>query len=74
MLIPIKKRITKISIVVTLPSSIADRLLVYAVSTADNRDLPHFNSSLSLSKIKIVASTPIPMERIIAAIPLNENA
>lgn len=73
-LIPIKNSTINISKVVTLPSNIAARLLSYAVSTADNQDLPVLSSSFNLSKIRILASIPIPNERIIAAIPLKENA
>ena len=60
--------------VLKLPSLIADRLLSYAVSIADFIDLPPISSSLTLSYIKTLASTPIPIERIIAAIALSDMA
>lgn len=60
--------------VLKLPSLIADRLLSYAVSIADLIDLPPISSSLTLSYIKTLASTPIPIERMIAAIALNDIA
>jgi hypothetical protein len=61
-------------IVVAFPSLIASQLLSYATSTALEKLFPLLSSSLNLSKIKILASMANPRERIIAAIPLRENA
>jgi hypothetical protein len=67
--------ITKpISHVATLPSKIGAHDLSYAVRIAGTSLSPRPISSWSLSKIKILLSTPIPIVRMIAAIPDRDSA
>ena len=73
-LIPKAKSKTQIRSVEICPSLIADRLLCSAALMADVKDFPSCTSSFILSKIRMLASTAIPIERIIAAIPLSESA
>jgi len=58
----------------TLPSKIGAHDLSYAVMIADLKFIPRPSSSFSLSRIKILLSTHIPILRIIAAIPDSDNA
>ena len=71
---PTNAIINPISPVLTLPSNIGARDLSYAVSIAGISLRPWLRSSLSLSSIKILLSTHIPILRIIAAIPDNDSA
>ena len=73
-LIPYAKSNTQIKRVEIWPSLIADQLLSAALLIADFTVFHSLISSFILSKISTLASTAIPIERIIAAIPLSESA
>lgn len=73
-LIPKAKSKTQIRSVEICPSLIADRLLFSAALIAEVSDFPSCTSSFILSKMRMLASTAIPIERMIAAIPLRESA
>lgn len=73
-LIPNAKRSTQIRRVDICPSLIAGQLLDSAVLIADLKVFPSLTSSFILSKMRIFASIAIPIERMIAAIPLIESA
>ena len=60
--------------VLICPSLIAGQLLCCASSIDPTILLPAWSSSRNLSKIKIFASTHIPIAKIITAIPLSDNA
>ena len=72
--VPIVKSKNAINPVLICPSLIAVQLLDFAVSIAHVTAFPSLISSRNLSYIKILASTPIPIDRMIAAIPLSESA
>ena len=56
-------------ITVILPSKIAAKLVLLPVRMAPSKVLPALSSSLMRSLVIILASTPIPMERITPAMP-----
>ena len=66
---PIKPNTTAAINVVTLPSKIAEKALEKPILIADCTVFPVASSSLILAKIITLASTAIPMDRIIPAIP-----
>ena len=59
--------------VVTFPSIIADNAFWKPTLSADFTFLPTLNSSLTRAKIITFASTAIPIERMIPAIPGSVN-
>ena len=69
MLVPQKYRITQVIIVVMFESKILVKALSNPELIAVKSVLPALNSSFVLSKIKILASTAIPILRIKPAIP-----
>ena len=67
--LPKKNNTTAAIIVVTFESRIVAKALENPESIAFLKVLPLRNSSLNLSKIKTLASTAIPIDKIIPAIP-----
>ena len=67
--VPIEYKIPAVISEETLESLIESQALLNPNSKACFLDLPHLSSSFILSKIKILASTAIPIERINPAIP-----
>ena len=62
-------RIIETITTVILPSTIADSELLVPLSIAPSSVLPFLNSYLILSAVIMLASTPIPIDKIIPAIP-----
>ncbi len=69
MLVPSQNRITQVISEETFESRIDVHALLNPSSTAPAKLLPAFNSSFVLSKIKMFASTAMPIERINPAMP-----
>ncbi len=69
--LPIRYRTTAAINVVTLPSRIADSALLKPILIEDCTVLPVASSSLIRAKIITLASTAIPTDRMIPAIPGN---
>ena len=70
-LVPQKYKIAQVIIVVIFESKILVNALSNPELIAVNNVLPAFNSSFVLSKIKILASTAIPIDKIKPAIPAS---
>ena len=71
MLVPKKYKITQVMIVVILESKIDVNALSKPALIAVNNVLPAFSSSFVLSKIRIFASTAIPILSIKPAMPAS---
>ena len=69
--VPNKNNANPVIKVVTWASTIVKKALSYPASTANRTGRPCLSSSRMRSKIKILESTPIPIVKIIPAIPGN---
>ena len=62
---------------VIIVETLESKILVHALSNPEfiavNKLLPNLNSSFVLSKIKMLASIAIPIDKIKPAIPVNVN-
>ncbi|MEI8253279.1 MAG: hypothetical protein WCG25_06130 [bacterium] len=73
-LIHIENNTNAINHVLSCQSLIAVRLLDTDNSIAEDNDFHSLSSSCNLSNIRTLASTAIQSDKIIAAIPLSDNA